>query len=49
MLHSDCGRPTCQVVSLGGAGEGAALLLSRLVAGQSGLWSHESRGTFDQL
>lgn len=49
MFHSDCGWPTCQVVSLGGTGEGAALLLSRLVAGQRGLWTHESRGTFHQL
>lgn len=49
MFNSDYGWPTCQVVSLGGTSEGAALLLPGLVAGQSGLWSHESRGTFHQL
>lgn len=35
MFCSAFGWPTGQVVSLGGAGEGAALLLPRLVAGQS--------------
>lgn len=30
---------TCQIVSLGGAGEGAALFLAGFTAGQSGLGS----------
>lgn len=41
--------PTCQVVSLGGAGEGAALLLPCLAAGERGLRCYEPRRTPDQL